>query len=190
MTKLNKNDIKNSIYLFVLLKKTKRKIMKKIIVCLTIIGALFFVSPMIAVAFTVSQPNNLSKDVLYFRKSFINQNSFSEKVLITIKVQIITNNVIRNHNYFFQMNQAIAVFSSVMEENGWLARAWFPQFGGNRVDGVLTFRQDGSPSYINQINGQARTVYYNHNMGLRSYFVIVNQKIHRRLSNAGYIPIK
>ena len=156
-----------------------------------------FIAPIIfsssVLAFTVGSADHLGSTQLYLERTFLNKNVFPlEAVLVRIQVKIdVPQKITRGHNVqnaSRQINMAVNTFLAVMKGEGWSRSPLFASDYGQMSDGVLTFQEDYSPKFILLFNGRERVVYYNPQMSLMEYFTTVNNKILRRLSNAGYIP--
>jgi hypothetical protein len=161
--------------------------MKKIIF-LILSFALF--CPSFSSAFTVEETDQLSGDYIYLRKQFIDQNVFPYQqswVQIRINVLIPTEVSHENRNKLAKINGGFHAFLSVMEENSWVIINSFRTANSQVADGILRFDEDGNVKFIITLNGKSKGIYYNSKMTLWEYFTTVNQKILRRLSNAGFI---
>lgn len=176
-----------------LLIKQRRIIVKRIIM---LVLAVAMLSPHFASAFTVGRSGQSGEDHVYLRKQFLNKNVYPYKVdWVQIRINFIPPKIkMRSEEERFsgkiaqRYENARHSFLIVMENNDWLRAGRF-QSGRSRVaDGYLRLDDDYEPKFILSLNGLEKGIYYNPKMNFGGYFVTVNQKILRRLANAGFIP--
>ena len=159
--------------------------MKKIIF-LFLLACLLF--PNSVFSFTVDETSQVSGEYVCFKRMFLNDNVFPTQLSwVTIRIDIEAPRSVSNFNDKNKIRNVVDKFLLVMNENSWFInrdRLVQPDI----PDGFLTFRADYSPKFFISLNGKKKGIYYNSDkMTLRNYFAVVNKKILRRLSNAGYL---
>ncbi len=169
--------------------------MKKMMLwCLTVGLLVFFVSS--AFAFTVGRSDRLGEDHILLRKQFLNQNVYPYRVdWVQIRINFIPPRIKMQSeeekfsgNIYRKYEKTIQSFLIVMENDDWLRAGYF-QVGQSSVpDGWIGLDKYYDPKFVLSLGGREKVIYFNPKMSFEEYFIVVNQKIHRRLSNKDYLP--